>query len=202
MPHDPKVHWKRIVGDLNSTIEAERAAALEWRAVAQGRLDLILGFDAALTRIVQKAASIEQVLNVGAPEVKVPQAPSGSSAEEAARLCKTKLHAIVNFTENLAREALRVETTLNDVFGLAQQALQTARPTVDMRPSKLAQEFRDDFWPSDSDSEQSDTASEDESSNRVHEVPDGVDSAGPVTIRDPANPDPTDWVAYFGKPGS
>jgi hypothetical protein len=141
----PEAHWRTIIAGLQTSLEHERTAATEWMRVAEVRLKYLVGFDKNLTAIIEKASQIEQIFNVGAPKPDLPVAPVGAGGEEVARLCRQKLRAMVNFTEALADEALKVDRTLVEVFGIANEALRTQRPTMDLAPTTLADEIGGDL---------------------------------------------------------
>jgi len=145
MPHTER-NWRIIIPDLHKTINHERAAAQEWKKVADHRLNFLRQMDKALTLMVSHAAGIERVFNVDAPQVTLEEANSASSGEEIARLCRVKMGALVSFTSHLAQEAMGAEQALVDVYGIAQEALQTDRPATDTAPSRLYGIFDPTQW--------------------------------------------------------
>lgn len=145
MPHTER-NWRIIIPDLQKTINHERAAAQEWKKVAECRLGFLRQIDKALTLMVGQAVGIERVFNVDAPQLAVEEAGPASSGEEVARLCRVKMGALVSFTSHLAREAVAAEQTLVDVYGIAQEALRTDRPAVDTAPSRLFDAFDPTQW--------------------------------------------------------
>lgn len=145
MPHK-EANWRIILPDLQATINKERAAAQEWKKVAESRLVFLQHIDKALTIMIGKAASVERVFNVDAPDVQIPEAPGGSSGEEVARCVRAKMSALVTFTGNLAQEALAAEQTMVDVYAIAQEALVTNRPTTDIAPAWSENDFEPSMW--------------------------------------------------------
>jgi len=145
MPHTER-NWRIIIPDLHKTINHERAAAQEWKKVADHRLNFLRQMDKALTLMVSHAAGIERVFNVDAPQVTLEEANSASSGEEIARLCRVKMGALVSSTSHLAQEAMGAEQALVDVYGIAQEALQTDRPATDTAPSRLYGIFDPTQW--------------------------------------------------------
>lgn len=145
MPHTD-VYWKDKLATLQSVISHERLAAAEWRKVADKRLSYLVAFDASLGSLINSAAKVERVFDVDAPRPTIVYATPGASGEEVARLCQDKLRAMVNFTTNLLKEALQVDTTLTDVYAIAQEALMTSRPQSDLVPTNLAEELAGEDW--------------------------------------------------------
>lgn len=145
MPHTER-NWRVIIPDLQKTINHERAAAQEWKKVAECRLGFLRQMDKALTLMVGQAAGIERVFNTDAPQIAIEEAGSTSSGEEVARLCRAKMGALVSFTSHLAQEAVAAEQTLVDVYGIAQEALRTDRPITDTVPSRLFDVFDPTQW--------------------------------------------------------
>lgn len=145
MPHTER-NWRIIIPDLHKTINHERAAAQEWKKVAECRLGFLRQMDKALTLMVSQAAGIERVFNTDAPQIAVEEAGPASSGEEVARLCRIKMGALVSFTSHLAQEAVAAEQTLVDVYGIAQEALRTDRPISDTVPTRLFDTFDPTQW--------------------------------------------------------
>lgn len=145
MPHTER-NWRIIIPDLQKTINHERAAAQEWKRVAECRLGFLRQIDKALTLMVGQAASIERVFNVDAPQITTEDAGAAASGEEVARLCRVKMGALVSFTSHLAQEAVAAEQTLVDVYGIAQEALRTDRPTMDTASSRFLDVFDPAQW--------------------------------------------------------
>lgn len=138
MPHSD-IHWKQMIVTLQKSANHERAAAAEWKEVADRRLSYLTMFDKALSLILGRASKIVQVFDASAPSHPDIVLPAGASGEETARACRDKLLAMTHFTENLACSALEVERTLRDVYSLAVKATATARPTVDTSEVDLSQ---------------------------------------------------------------
>jgi len=145
MPHT-EVYWKDKLSTLQSVVSHERLAATEWRKVAEKRLSYLVAFDASLGSLITSASKVEKIFNVDAPRPTIVYASEGASGEEVARLCKDKLQVMVSFITNLMREALRVDSTLTDVYAIAQEALMTSRPQVDLVPTNLAEELAGEDW--------------------------------------------------------
>lgn len=145
MPHKPS-DWRVMLPSLQETIQHERAAAQEWKKVAESRLVFLQHIDKALTLMLGQASRIERVFNVDAPEFGVGEAPRGSSGEEVARLIRMKMSCLVTFTGNLAQEAQAAEKTIVDVYALAQEASKTFKPTVDIAPSWTEDSFEPSAW--------------------------------------------------------
>lgn len=155
MPHHPEDNWRKRLATISAALEHERSVALEWKQVAASRLSLIRGLDGALTKVLERASEVERVFNVDTPRLTVVTPPEGASAEEVVRFSRTKLRALVMFTQSLVTEALKAEATITDVLGIAQEAIKTPRPACDTVPSTLAEELlNEDWFGSEPDSEE------------------------------------------------
>jgi len=144
MPHKER-NWKVIIPDLGTTINQERAAAQEWKRVADARLLFLQHIDKAMTLMIKRAAQVERVFNTSAPDLEIQNAPHSASGEETTRIIRAKMTAMFSFVENLTYEAIAAEQALVDVYAITQESRQTVRPSTDLAPA-WDESFEPSMW--------------------------------------------------------
>lgn len=125
--------YKEQLDNTLSRLTESAISAREWKKVAENRLALLEGVDHLLDSQIDELLELGTVFGVTADKPALEIASrTQHSAGEISHLITQKAYGVASFIANLAREAVSLQAKLNDVLGIAAEALLTPRPEVDL----------------------------------------------------------------------
>jgi len=132
--------WKQRLEEAQGKLTGATTAAVEWKKVAENRLEIIRQLDEAIKFQLEALQTVGEIFGV---KVSLDQAvwsqTTHMDAGGVAMYIMGKVEATSIYLRDLMKEASEIQLTLSDTYALASEAIAVSRPTEDLTiPSDLS----------------------------------------------------------------